>query len=323
MSTFYCIYLGEYRPESERSEEHILPWALGGTNSFVTRDVSTRGNNEAGKIVDSSLINNWMISCERWRLKIKGQSGKIPPLEFKGTIEIDGKTVDAIYTVDSNMRMALKSIPIIDCDWESKKIQVNCDPAQLGNILGNISKKSLKKGFGSLNVDKIIEQNSSKVIKMENPEMEVGMKFGIFDLLPGFLKIALATGHKVLGDTWSRGSEASLIREMMWERDVANYPKYKISGAVWPNCGNASHLKSILSAGKDNHIIAVLNTNPVSFYCVLFGEFDGMIKLSDGIWMDGNVPPGDGLVYIFNCSNRNMTQYTFLEYIGKRTQGMI
>lgn len=73
---FYCIYTGQHCPEADRSDEHIIPYSLGGSNQLVTRDVSKKGNNDAGSSVDALLINSWFVAQERWRLKLKSQNGE-------------------------------------------------------------------------------------------------------------------------------------------------------------------------------------------------------------------------------------------------------
>jgi hypothetical protein len=63
--SFYCIYTGENFPETDRSEEHIVPYAIGGSNQFTTIDVSKKANNDAGSQIDSILINSWFISNDK------------------------------------------------------------------------------------------------------------------------------------------------------------------------------------------------------------------------------------------------------------------
>lgn len=316
---FFCIYSGKEHDVSERSEEHIVPFSLGGSNQFTTLDVSRKYNNDAGSQIDAKLINNWFVAHERWRLKLKSQNGSIPPILFEGTVDINGKIVKATYSINPDNTLDLVTIPTVNCDWTSGKIQVNCDPKDLPEILSNVEKRAKKKGL-KLNQDSI-KDISDQIIKIENPEMHAEMIFNLLSTTPAFLKMALATSHKVLGYAWSKGNDASVIRKAMWESNPENYINHKIKGSAWPNC-DSRNIKQILNVGKDRHLLAILNLNPVSFYCILFGEFEGMIQIQDGVWQGPELQPGDGKIFIIDCKTRSLEELRFGEFIVKKGQGL-
>lgn len=314
---FFCIYSGKDLPESERSDEHIVPYALGGSNQFITNDVSTKANNEAGSKIDAALINSWFVASERWRLALKSQKGAIPPITFEGFIDVNGHKVKATYAINPDHSVELITIPEVNCDWENGKIKINCDPKELSEIFDNINRKAKKKGI-KLDKEKFIDL-AGNAIKIENPEMAAHMAFNVHALAPGFLKMALATGHRVLGKSWSKGINAEMLRKAMWESDLTNLENHHIRGSVWPNC--TTTLKPVTDIGKDRHLLMVLNTGPVSFYCLLFGEFEGMIQLQDGIWAGPELGHGDGRVFIIDCKTRQLEELGFGQFIVKRGNG--
>lgn len=316
---FYCIYTGQNCPESDRSDEHIIPYSLGGSNQLVTRDVSRKANNDAGSSVDALLINSWFISQERWRLKLKSQKGVIPPLEFKGSIDVNGRTVEATYSIDHNSNIELVTIPEVDCNWTDGKINVNCDPKQLDEILTNISKRAHKKGL-KLSKDQLKSQ-AGEVVKIDNPEIKMQLTVDTLAFVPGFLKMALATGHRLLGYQWSQSADADLIRKAIWEKDRNQLINYKIPGSVWPNSQFAA--KHIFDVGKDKHLLAIGNTGPLVFYAKLFGEFDGLIRLSESVWNGPEIEVGGFHIIVADPTTRQISEYSFGEFLMLKNAGKL
>ena len=58
-----CIYcraeLNDSVPANEMtaSQEHVLPFAVGGTAAFSTRDTSKKYNNDLGRDIDAPFMN--------------------------------------------------------------------------------------------------------------------------------------------------------------------------------------------------------------------------------------------------------------------------
>lgn len=318
-SQFFCIYTGQHWSEDDRSDEHIVPYSLGGSNQFVIRDVSKKGNNDAGSSADALLINSWFIAQERWRLKLKSQNGVIPPIEFDGTIDINGRTVRATYSIDHNSKIELLTIPEVDCNWADGKINVNCAPEQLDTILSNISKKAQKKGL-KLSKDQLKSQ-AGEVIKIDNPEMHMQLTVDTLAFVPAFLKMALATGHRQFGYKWSQSADATLIRNAIWEKDRNKLINYKIPGSVWPNSEFAA--KHIFDIGKDKHILAIGNTSPLVFYAKLFGEFDGLIRLSQSVWNGPEIEVGEFHIIVIDAKTRKIAEYSFGEFLMLKNAGKL
>lgn len=314
---FFCIYSGKEYDDCERSEEHIVPISIGGSNEFVTKDVQRKANNDAGSMIDAPLIDSWPITNERWRLNLKSQSGSVPPVVLDGTIDVNGRTVKASYHIKPNRSVELISVPEVNCDWASGTIKIGCDVKDLEKIAANIERKAERRGI-KLDRSKLTDKAGQSIL-LENPFINAQLTFDVNALTPCILKMALATGHLVLGERWSRGDDAELIRKAMWEPDRSNLKTHKIPGSVWPNC--AATLKPVTDIGPDRHLLMVLNTGPLSFYCILFGQFEGMIQLQKDVWVGPELSIGDGRVFIIECKSRHLESLSFGQFVSKRGSG--
>lgn len=317
-STFFCIYSGQEVPDGQKSLEHIVPYSLGGPGTFGTWDVSKKANSDVGGTVDTRLINHPFITFHRWRLGLKSQSGTVPGIEFSGTVEVDGRTLDVVYSINPDGTVDLLTRPEVASDWATGNFRVACDPQDLPTILGNITKKAVKKGLVDGPDD--IKVLASKSTRLESPTIHSQLSVGVFDMMPGFAKMALGAGHLVLGETWSRGPDADLLRSVINAKDETTQRAVKVHGSVWPN-GDSGHdpLKHALFIDSDHHVVAVLNIDkPVCFYALLFGTFDGFVSLGQDAWTGRELPEGKGVVFVIDCKDRTMTKLDFEEFVVKQ-----
>ena len=313
MGDFFCIYSGREWPESERSREHIIPYALGGSADFVTYDVAKTPNNEVGSSADGSLINNWYVSTERWRLGLKSENGNIPPLEFDGTVDFEGRQIPMRYVIKPDGTATLKPVPEVHTDWETGKASLFCDVGDAEKILGSIDKRAKEKGF----VDK--KMGDPTITKLEKPPLKTELVVRRDQLGPGFLKIALATGHVILGYEWSTGKDADAIRKCMQVATLAAWKEFDVRGTFWPNW--ECPFRNQLRLDEDRHVILVNNQNPIGVYCLLFGKYDGIVTLHKGIWKGPGISPGEGIVFVVDCRSRSARRYTFEEFVEKKKNG--
>ena len=68
----HCIYvpereLNDDRPPNERTKsiEHVVPWAIGGSNGCTIDEVSTKANNDLGTEIDAPFSN--LLPIASWR----------------------------------------------------------------------------------------------------------------------------------------------------------------------------------------------------------------------------------------------------------------
>lgn len=320
---FYCIYSGSQHPDSDRSLEHIIPFALGGTGQFGTKDVSAIANSRVGTIADAPLINHPLVTIERWRLKIPGQSGRIPGIEFRGTIDIEGSPVSARYLINHDGTVELTTLPDVRSDWANRTFQVSCDPMDLQGILENIIDKGKKKGL-AVSLD-AIRTESVRNTRIERPELSTQMSMGLFDLVPGFTKMALGTGHFLFGESWSQGHDADLLRAVINEKDSQKRLAVPVHGQVWPNTPLHDVMSSNCFIDHDKHVIVVWNQKPVGFYALLFGRFDGFVQLAETPLRNAALAPGSGIVYVFCCKTRQVVSFDWQLFLTRQMmeKGMI
>ncbi len=316
MAEFFCVYSGKKWPESERSTEHIVPYGIGGSDGLVINDVATKPNNDVGSFVDGLLMGNWLVAGYRWNYKIKSQKGNIPPVVFVGTVELNGKAVPATYSIAADGKLSLELRPDVKSDWDGRKIEVTCDPRDLPTIMRNIEKKAQKKGLKLL--DKDVQIAQGKTVHVAAPEMQAVLSMNVFDLVPCFIKMAVGVGHKTLGYSWSMTRMADQLRLALGERNLNSLARHPIHGQVWPSM--RSSMKDVMFVGANRHVLMVLNANPLSFYGLLFGEFEGCIQLSDGVWPD-RIAAGEGIVFVIDHGTRGCSEYRFAEFVAHRQAG--
>lgn len=315
MSTFYCIYGGSEYPAEQRSLEHIVPYALGGPADFGTNDVAVVNNNNVGTRVDKMMVSHPFIAIERWRLGLKGSSGEVPSIVFPGTVDVNGKTLRVKCFLHPDGTVELQTIPEVQSDWSGGEFSINCDPAELARITADIEKKAAKKGISFPQVG--LTPTFSSRVRIENPTIATEWGVGIFDLVPGFVKMALGTGHLVLGYPWSRSSDADLLRSVINEADPEKWRKINLHGFVWPN--GEDPLGNRMSLGNDHHVLAVINSGTLVFYGLLFGRFHAFIQLARGVWQGPELPPGSGVVFSIDCCQRKMTQHDYGQFVTYQT----
>lgn len=83
----FCIYEGRNFPSDDLNEEHIIPLALGGVNSFVIR-ASNGFNSTVGADIEGKLAAELAMWQRRNEFDVRGHSGKRPVPTYKsGRIE--------------------------------------------------------------------------------------------------------------------------------------------------------------------------------------------------------------------------------------------
>ena len=70
------------------SSEHVIPYAMGGSNDF-TIIVCEFSNNELGGQVDRPIIEFFPVRSERFFLGLNGTDGTPPTLDISGVIVFD------------------------------------------------------------------------------------------------------------------------------------------------------------------------------------------------------------------------------------------
>ncbi|MBZ0271365.1 HNH endonuclease [bacterium] len=311
----YCPYCGSHKPEEEFTDEHFLAESLGSPATFTIR-VCKKCNGDAGSSIDAALIDNYFISLERVLRGLKGQSNQLPEFEFKGTVDIEGQNVPAMYSFSTEKkRMWVKPEVKKRIEGEKELYEIECSEDDLERILKDIKSKLKKRGLGN----RPIKEEQKRVVSIPTPNMRVGFGFDITSMQRGMVKIGLGLGHLVLGESWTSSKDGDLFRQFIWEPDPDKREGI-LHGSTWPQEIDQKFTK-ILSH-KDWHLLAVMNRNPLSFYCNLFGKYAGCALYYDGVWPLQGKESG-GVVFLIDPVQRRKFRYGFDEFFGKKEGGTL
>lgn len=316
----FCPYSGEEHADDEASDEHVVPYSVGGSNAFSIR-VSRRANNRAGEEVDSLLTNNFFIAAHRIGKGLVGQSGRSPSYKLFGTIDVDGKSVKSRYTVGDVPQLWLRPEVTSGVDEDGNEcVTIACDVSDLARIIDDINRKLVARGKAPVDRDAFLK--SAKIVSDDQPQMKVSDAFDVTSFERPFIKMALGAAHFALGEDYSRTKEASRLRAALWEPNANGRARLRLHGCVWPNVTGPGHehmLKMIRR--RDQHVVALSNAGPLAAYVVLFGEFQGMIKLcEDSARYRQKI--GEGVAYVLDPITRRLSTHDYRQYLAANVRSL-
>ena len=100
----YCPYDNQdHDSQVSTTNEHIIPYALGGSNRF-TISVCASCNNKYGSEIDAPFLEIFPVSYKRFEHNIESISGNLPSLLFKGIATIGGIQVPLEYEITASER---------------------------------------------------------------------------------------------------------------------------------------------------------------------------------------------------------------------------
>jgi hypothetical protein len=187
----------------------------------------------------------------------------------------------------------------------------------LGRIIADINSKLPREGYCTIDLDNFVSQGRRHHI--EHPKMEITASFDVTSFQRAFVKIALGLSHYVMEEQYTRGLDADLLRQFLWEDDSRRREKIPLRGSVWPACEAG---RERVLAFRDWHLLAILNTGPLSFVGILFGKYCGNVKLSETL-DTRTMASGNGAVFLINPTDRSVRRFGFREYIAKHQANAI
>lgn len=312
MDTFYCIYDAKEYPIEEKSKEHVIPVSLGGVDALCIYDVSRNVHALIGSKVDEPFVSSLPFVFERWRLQIKSQSGKIPDLVFRGTVEVEGKTLSGMFIIGQNGPCQFTTDPYVEGSL-SNKLEIVCEPGQIEEVLANLERKAKRDNIHVSAEDlHAVEKN----IQIETPWIRGKVEFDYNEFCRGFLRIALAAGHYLFGYEWSKGEGATRIREGITTFKDDSIPL--IHGSIWPS-GKDDHMLRLISRGPDSHVVVVMNVGRrLVFYCLFFGKYSGCIDMGEIEPGSNLVEYGNGIALVVDIPNRRLSKYELDEFLAQQ-----
>jgi hypothetical protein len=273
-----CIYvpereLNDDRPRNERTRsiEHVVPWALGGSNGCTTEDVSWKANSDLGTEIDAPFSNLLSIAFWRHTLQLKGQSRTIPPIVFDAIATKNGTPAEITFHADGRVeftpKLSVQREPIVS---GAEKVAISGQRLDVERVLSGMRKRAEQTGkkFHAFTGDPL-----ASIADFEEHYETVELdEFKVLELLPRFpgfnqrvwarsiMKMVLALGHKVLGPEWTFGEWGNLVRRCLAD-DETQWPKDRFRGRL--TCRLPRQICDVLgmtpaSFDRYEHVIAIL-----------------------------------------------------------------
>jgi hypothetical protein len=319
----FCAYCGKNHDESVRfTTEHVVPFAIGGSNAFTIRVCDT-SNNSLGGLVDKPFIETFLVRSQRFFLGLSGTDGTEPTLDLGGKKQIDGKETDVTYLIrtDDSKQLKIASPTVTKTTVEDEeRWSVSGDPTDVRRILEGKLKsltadgKQMRDADGNvLGLDNLDAFLAASDVKTLDPSILKRFQFDWVEFVRFFSKLALATGHYVLGESFSRSARAEVLRNAMYTKDVQ---EAGIPGThIWPYAQAAE--KVLAPFRKENsHVLGVLNTEPPVFVTSLFGSFDAAVALGEPEMANASSASCSGRIFQIALPSREFHDQTLEKYLS-------
>jgi hypothetical protein len=280
-----CIYCRQELNDNEpadsmtHSHEHIVPWALGGSNGFSTNEASKRYNNDLGRDVDAPLINLMPLAIKRHMLGIEGQSGSIPDIRWRARSMDNGEPATITITPDGKVDYAFVGVVAEDVKKKYTEKLVGGSPDRVRAVLAGMLAKAQKTGhtFYSMTGQKIsARQDFEQYFTVEATDL-FHARVQAFDFhvwVRGIFKMVLGLGHLVLGPQWTFSADGGdRIRSVLF-CEPKDWPANSLKGFATGNIPDemATILRITPQVRADNlHTLAILPGPQPTAIISLFG----------------------------------------------------
>lgn len=271
-----------------KSREHIVPWALGGSNLCATEDVSTKANSDLGTEIDAPFLNLLPIAFWRHRLKVEGQSGTIPPIIFDAVATANGTPARITFHADGRVDF----VPDVQVQKTAlaegaEKMDIAGQHVDVDRVLQGMREKAERTGkkFHSITGDLLATADDFEQ-QYESVELDQFKISGIQARLPefnqkvwarGLMKMVLGLAHKVLGPEWTFGEWGDRVRRCL-SADESQWPKDEMRGRL--TCRLPKAIRNVLgitpaSTARHEHVLAVLPADNKREWMAVVSLFGG------------------------------------------------
>lgn len=284
----------------EASDEHIIPYALGGSDQFTLR--ADRGtNSKFGDSVDSGLIHAGLVRMFAAQLGVMARPKRgepAAPVRFrtKGVEQNTGRIVKVEFGHHS---LTAEYSQPVDVDPLTKEIRgIYGMGEQTFRVMADVKRGLGRKG-------KTFEAGPVQTIAQ--PQIKGNFDTDLFPVWRGLSKIAYLVTARTLGDAFVLSAPAGHYRKAMWSGDKAqflasgleHYP-YE-SFAFLPETTVSQHLVACYRI--DDIVVTVVR---------LFGQ--PLLSLVCVIPSDGfELAPLEGSVVVNDSQRRTIVERTLLQ----------
>lgn len=312
----YCAYHGVDHPEDTKfTQEHIVPAALGGAERFSIR-VCEQANNEFGGRIDGPFVSMFFVAIPRFLYGLAATDGNSPRIDLSGTSVIGSDEVKVRYHLTPEEQF-LAIEPKVHKEQQGTDIRytVGGDPAKVASILRGITEPALSGGKILLNSQREPATmqdilRAAHVIRI-TPEITRNFSLTINDAYRFFIKLALGTAQLVLGESYTRSTDAEELRKILW---AANPNNSQIRGAAWPSADGLENFARIFTK-PDSHVLAIFWCPEPVFFVSLFGSFNALIFLTSSATSEGLGDVRDARIYHIGLPSRSVTMSTWSDHL--------
>lgn len=324
MDNFFCPYCGvEHDTTVATSVEHVVPYALGGSDD-LTITACARSNNDLGSKVDAPFLDFFPVRSARFYLGLDSGKGNGPTLDLSGTGWIDGREVRVSHVISSHrneFKIADPTITKTPNSDGSEHWEIFGDPGTVRNIVAGKLRRQTKLGKTLTTADGIVltpENLESTFARKEtvtpNPSVMITISPDHLTFIRFFSKLAMAMGQLHFGQTFSRSATGASLRRQMTAEDLHDVT---LCGHFWPETQSVKHILSRF-AETDRHVIAIMDAEPPILVVSLFGEYDAFLPL--GQLTEGTKPTAaqEGTVWRIELPSRRLSRITLGEFVAER-----
>jgi len=284
MKPAQCIY--SYQPlntnvpsdDFSASKEHIIPWALGGSDQFTTSDVAKRFNNDFGRDIDAPFINLMPFAVKRHQLGIEGYSGKVPPIEWSARSLDNNEPIAISIEREGKVSYRHQTAFVRDAKQTHAEVLIGGDREKVNEILAGLLRKAsgtnqkiysitgeqiLSVADASAHYD--VEETTLMKATIEAFNLEVWMR--------GICKIVLGVGHFFLGPNWTFSVDGNRFRAVV-AQPRSEWPVDSLKGyAAGQIPKEVAHCLGITPAVRaaQLHTLAVVPGQPAMAVISFFG----------------------------------------------------
>jgi hypothetical protein len=281
----FCPYCGlDHGEATPVSTEHIVPYAMGGSNEF-TISVCEESNNRLGGQVDRPLIEFFPVRSERFFLGLEGTDGTLPTLDLSGITWVQGRELELKNVIGpdgKDMRIIGREIirtPKGDSErWDLRGSPNAIRKALAGKIQDQASKgKWVKTDKGeTITLDNLDQFLQAATEEVQNPCVLRRIDFNYLWTWRFFAKLALAAGHYLFGEEFSRSERADELRRTMNARSL---DEAALPGAIiFPETHSLPPQFAQFKT-KGFHTFCVAHGRPRFLLVSLFGWLDACVAL--------------------------------------------
>jgi HNH endonuclease len=201
------------------SLEHIVQYAIGGSDGLATREVCNRCNSTLGDTVDSRFIHCHLIGFARLQHGLEGHGGTVPDVSLKATPTTGVRPAEIRFK--RNAVVEFRHRPEVSktaMGKDAERIDIGGLPEDARRIVEGLLAKAKKTG-GSLwtsegqkvtSADQLIERASVETFNTYKGQVVINKH----DLYSGLAKIAFGFAHLVMGPSWTFSSESNRLRQV-------------------------------------------------------------------------------------------------------------